>query len=124
MKGFDDIRPYRDDEVPEVLRRLLKDENVIHGAATLAAPTLFRIAPKLTAAVIKRRLERTVLDLKSINDIQRVLISYFTDLIKQTTSGFTWSGLELLDPGHPYLFVSNHRDIALDTGFMNYALWK
>ncbi len=29
-----------------------------------------------------------------------------------------------VDPGRRYLFVSNHRDIALDSGFMNYALWS
>ena len=35
---------------------------------------------------------------------------------------FTVSGLDQLDPDRAYLFMSNHRDIAMDPAFTNYAL--
>ncbi|MAC46622.1 MAG: glycerol acyltransferase, partial [Oceanospirillum sp.] len=37
--------------------------------------------------------------------------------------GFTVSGLDKLDPNKAYLFVANHRDIAMDPAFVNYALY-
>jgi 1-acyl-sn-glycerol-3-phosphate acyltransferase len=43
-------------------------------------------------------------------------------MIESTTGGFTVSGLENLDPDRAYLFMSNHRDIAMDPAFTNYAL--
>jgi glycerol-3-phosphate O-acyltransferase len=44
-------------------------------------------------------------------------------MIDKTTTGFTVSGLDQLDPKKPCLFMSNHRDIALDPAFVNYALY-
>ena len=123
MEAFDDIRPYRDDEVPAVLRRLIEDPDAIQGAAIFLAPRWYRWAPKLTSVVIQKLLERRTRRVESVDDIQFEFTSYFARLIRQSTSGFTWSGLEALDPDQAYLFVSNHRDIALDSGFMNYALW-
>ena len=35
----------------------------------------------------------------------------------------TVSGLDDLDPSSSYLFISNHRDIALDPTLLNYAIW-
>jgi hypothetical protein len=45
-------------------------------------------------------------------------------MIEDSTAGFTVSGLEYLDPDKAYLFMSNHRDIALDPAFTSYALFN
>ena len=123
MDTFDDIRPYRDEEVPEVLSRLVEDPNALRGVAVFAAPWCYRIAPRLTLAATKLGLTRQVRDLDSVDALQLALTAYFEKLIRRTTSGFTWDGVDALDPSQPHLFVSNHRDIALDSGFLNYALW-
>src|SRR5690606_21699899 len=39
------------------------------------------------------------------------------------TDQFTVSGLDQLGEQQPWLFMSNHRDIALDPAFVNYALY-
>ena len=124
MDAFDDIRPYRDDEVPAVLSRLVEDPNALRGIAGFAAPWCYRLAPGLTLAATKMGLTRQVRELDSVDSLQLALTAYFEKLIRRTTSGFTWEGVDALDPSQPYLFVSNHRDIALDSGFMNYALWQ
>lgn len=41
-----------------------------------------------------------------------------------TTQGVTYSGLDKLDPNQSYLFVSNHRDIAMDPALVNYGLFN
>ena len=124
MDAFDDIRPYRDDEVPGVLSRLVEDPNALRGIAGFAAPWCYRLAPGLTLAATKMGLTRQVRELDSVDSLQLALTAYFEKLIRRTTSGFTWDGVDALDPSQPHLFVSNHRDIALDSGFMNFALWQ
>ncbi|MCY3817765.1 MAG: 1-acyl-sn-glycerol-3-phosphate acyltransferase [Gammaproteobacteria bacterium] len=124
MDAFDDIRPYRDDEVPAVLSRLVEDPNALRGIAGFAAPWCYRLAPGLTLAATRMGLTRQVRELDSVDSLQLALTAYFEKLIRRTTSGFTWDGVDALDPSQPHLFVSNHRDIALDSGFMNFALWQ
>lgn len=122
MDNFDDIRPYRDEEVPEVLSRLVDDPNALRGVAVFAAPWCYRLAPRLTLAAAKHGLSRQIRELDSVDALQLAVTGYFEKLIRRTTSGFTWDGVDSLDRNRPHLFVSNHRDIALDSGFMNYAL--
>jgi 1-acyl-sn-glycerol-3-phosphate acyltransferase len=45
-------------------------------------------------------------------------------MIDETTDGFTVTGMERLEPDLSHLFISNHRDITLDSGFMNLALFR
>ena len=45
-------------------------------------------------------------------------------IIKDTSSGFKYNGLENLQENTSYLFISNHRDITLDPAFLNLALHK
>src|SRR5690606_8200955 len=41
-----------------------------------------------------------------------------------TTDGLTFDGLENLQKDKAYLFMSNHRDIVLDSALINYILNK
>lgn len=123
MEEFEDIRPYRDDDVPEVLRRVVADPAAARGVARFLAPDCFRYAPRVTCWALARALAWRTRNLKSVDDLHVELGHWFGRLIRRTTMGLTWSGMETLEVGEPYLFVSNHRDIALDCAFMNYALW-
>lgn len=44
--------------------------------------------------------------------------------MNKTTDGVTFSGLDKLDKNTSYLFVSNHRDIAMDPALVNYGLYQ
>lgn len=123
VEGFEDIRPYRDHEVPAVLRCLAADPAVVRAAAALLAPRWQRLAPRLAQAIVGAALRRRVRRIEDVDGFQLVLSAWVERLIRRTTSGFSSTGLDRLDAARPHLFVSNHRDIALDSGLMNYALW-
>jgi len=59
----------------------------------------------------------------SIQDFQaRVIYHSVAKVIEKSTEGFSTSGFEELDRNQSYLYLSNHRDIILDTSFINFAL--
>jgi 1-acyl-sn-glycerol-3-phosphate acyltransferase len=45
-------------------------------------------------------------------------------VLEKSSDGMTTSGFEKLDKGESYLFISNHRDILLDTTLLNVALFE
>ncbi|MGE0625956.1 MAG: 1-acyl-sn-glycerol-3-phosphate acyltransferase [Pseudomonadales bacterium] len=124
MQEFEAIRPYRDDEVPGVIARLLDDPRVVQGAAPLMLPALASLAPPLAHGMVALLLRWRTRAIGSVDDFQLFLSRYYARLIKNTIAELTASGLEALTPGRPYLYVSNHRDITMDTGLVNYALHK
>lgn len=119
---FSDIRPYRDDEVTAVLARLLQDPELLGALASLRLGFLARVAPALSRALVRIYLSRQLRDVHDVQAMQMVVKAYVEQMIEDSTAGFTVSGLEQLDATRPYLFMSNHRDIAMDPAFTNYAL--
>jgi 1-acyl-sn-glycerol-3-phosphate acyltransferase len=111
--NFDDIRPFHDSEVSAVLEKLAKDNSFIEMVK--------KIYPHAQA-------EAYLVNLKSIHsvfDFQSVYISgYVNKIIQKTVTSFTYSGLENLNPRKKYLFISNHRDIILDSAFLNIILFE
>jgi 1-acyl-sn-glycerol-3-phosphate acyltransferase len=120
--AFEGIRPYTDEEVPAVLGRLARDERLAGVAASFAAPLLSRWLGPLARAWVAFRIRHLLAPVRSVVEFQALLARAFAWLVEETTSGLTYSGVEALDPATRYLFVSNHRDIALDSAFLNYAL--
>ncbi|HRF39462.1 MAG TPA: 1-acyl-sn-glycerol-3-phosphate acyltransferase, partial [Saprospiraceae bacterium] len=43
-------------------------------------------------------------------------------ILAESSAGLTHSGFDQLLPDTPYLYVSNHRDIVLDTALLNFIL--
>jgi 1-acyl-sn-glycerol-3-phosphate acyltransferase len=124
VTDFEEIRPYRDDEVAAVLRRLSRDPSLLRDLARYAAPSLSRWAPPLARWLISRKLRAAFQPIDSVDAFQQALAGVFQRMIDDTTDGFTVSGIERLEPDLAHLFISNHRDITLDSGFMNLALFR
>ncbi len=120
---FDDIRPYRDDELPDRIATLVRDPNLIRMACRMQAPRLHRIMPPLVQWIVGALIRQRSRKIGSLDDLQTMLAGYVQRLVRDTTSGFTHSGTEYVPADAPCLFVSNHRDIALDSIFVNYALF-
>ncbi len=58
-------------------------------------------------------------------DVQAKLVyPVLQNIVKHSTSSLTSSGLDQLKPDQSYLFVSNHRDIALDPAFVGMTLFE
>lgn len=108
---FDDIRPYTDDEIPGAMRRI---------AESNALPLLASyVCPDKSLDEVKQM----ILSFKTISDFQHgVMYSVNQQIIRKSTTEFTFSGAELLRQKTPYLFVSNHRDIMLDASLLQNAL--
>jgi hypothetical protein len=121
---FADIRPYRDEEVPEVLARLLADKELLDAIAKLRLGWLASILPGLWRTVVHFVLRRELRGVSNVYGIQMVVKGYMERMIEGTSGGLSISGLEHLDATEPYLFMSNHRDIAMDPALTNYALHK
>lgn len=124
MHDFEAIRPYRDEEVPTVVGRWRNDPRVIGNAARLVTPGLARLAPWLARGLAGAVIGWKARGFRSIEDFQLFLSHYFAQLLRDTVSGFTVSGLDQLDPERAYLYISNHRDIVMDTGLVNYSVHK
>lgn len=121
---FDPIRPYRDDEVPAVLRRLGHDSAIIRDIARFVTPSLSRWLPPVARWRVGKKLRAALAEVETVDAFQGQLATLFERMIKATTDGFTVTGMQRLDPVCNYLFISNHRDIALDSGFVNVALYR
>ena len=121
---FDDIRPYRDDEVVAVLQRLINEQALQSSLASYIMPKFYRLFPTLSRWLMKASMKLRLKQFTTIDAIQLEVERYLHRLIKKSTDGFSFNGLIELDLTKPTLFISNHRDIALDPALINLALFK
>lgn len=123
MDQFEDIRPYRDEEVRPVVDRLLQDEALARALAKFKHPLLFRLLPGWVAGKVQAALQEETAHVQTIHDVQLVIEKYLDKLIEDTTTALTSEGLDELDTAQPYLFISNHRDITMDPALVNYMIY-
>ncbi|WP_407333833.1 1-acyl-sn-glycerol-3-phosphate acyltransferase [Enterovibrio sp. 27052020O] len=119
---FLEIRPYHDEEVPAAIERLVSDDEFISAILKYRFPKLSGSFRWLFKPLLKQYLRAKWSKIKTVRDVQMNVASYMQSMIKNTSEGFTTSGLEKLDPNQSYLFVSNHRDIAMDPAMVNWCL--
>lgn len=111
--NFDDIRPFNDSEVDNYIQLLLQDAYFMH-----VLEFIFKVPEKINQ--VKAMLSQ----IHTIKDLQHIFMyKLIEDLIlKPSTDGLTSSGLENLEKDKSYLFISNHRDIILDSALLNYLI--
>ena len=108
---YDDIRPYVDSEIPAAMQRIVSDKYF-----PLVCDFLFPDMPVQAVAAL-------VGSCRTVEEFQmRVMYKVIYAIAHKTTSGLSVSGMERLDPARDYLFVSNHRDIMMDAGFLQVLL--
>lgn len=122
MEGFNEIRPYHDEEVSGAIGRLLTDQAFIDFLVRFQAPRMGRWFPWLARQWARNRLRAEFGSAQSVDDLQTRLYPHVDNLIHHTVTELTVSGLEKLDPGRTHLFISNHRDIVFDPTLVNYVL--
>lgn len=109
--NFDDIRPYRDEEIPAAMQRIANHELIPSIANYLM--------PGADVEVLRERIGKV----STVAEFQYGLVKEIIEVIlKKTTTSFECTGVENIAEKKPYLFVSNHRDIVLDAMFLQYAL--
>ena len=120
---FHDIRPYRDDEVSQVLFDILHDNEFISAITQYQFPKASKWAGFLLRPLVKQVLAARIGDVSSVKEFQQLVEGYMAKMINRTTTKVSCSGIERLDPEEAYLFISNHRDIAMDPAFVNWMLY-
>ena len=112
MQKFDAIRPFYDAEVNTSIKGLLN-----HPMMKAIMSFTF---PDVEDEVWKNQLLKT----HSIRDFQCNFIYHSVQkVLERTSEGLTTSGFEQLEKNTSYLFISNHRDIILDTSLLNTCLF-
>ncbi|SHI47240.1 1-acyl-sn-glycerol-3-phosphate acyltransferase [Flavobacterium terrae] len=112
MSKFDAIRPYYDAEVNQAL------QNAVNHPIIKAMMNF--TFPDVEEEVWQNQLRKT----HSIRDFQcNFIYEAIQKVIQKSSDGLTTSGFEKLEPNTSYLFISNHRDIILDTSLLNIALF-
>lgn len=122
MGQFKAIRPYNDDEVPEVVARLSKDNEFIDTVLAFRFPHLSNAFGWMLKPFVAYKLKKYLSQLHTVYDLQLRVADYIEHCVESTISRLDCTGVEHLDKIQPYLFMANHRDIVMDPSLMNYAL--
>lgn len=114
-REFDAIRPYNDDEVKGAISNLLNDRQFSH--------ILKAFVPILPLGISRGALKLATMGVNSTLDFQlRFMKPIVKYVLRKCSTGhsFTHKGIE---PGtERYTFMSNHRDIVLDSAILDVML--
>lgn len=120
---FAEIRPYSNLNAPEVIKRLSLDQELAETIALWRLPRLNALLPALTRQMGKVWLRLAARRLRTVEDLQNLIAPNLSRMIKRT-SEFTISGIDKLDLNVARVYLSNHRDIVMDTAYANYAFHR
>lgn len=108
---FKDIRPFTDAEARKVF------------PVITSSPYLMKIMEYVYPGISAKEIENLVCSCSTVDEfIKKVTYPAVTKVLAQTTDGITSSGFDKLEKGGAYLFLSNHRDIVLDSVILNLKL--
>lgn len=108
---FDEIRPYNDQEAVVALKRASNN------------PLMERISAFLFPGKDPDILRNTLNTVSGVDDFQtRVMYPAVRSIINKTTKGLSFDGLNYFQEGGCFTMLSAHRDIVLDSAFIQYIL--
>lgn len=108
---FDEIRPYNDEELPAVFEELIADPAFREVVAGVIPDVPFEIlAQKMRACKSKLEFQKAF------------CYGLLWKLAKDCTDGISLDHTALPDKSKAYTYLSNHRDIILDSGFLSVLL--
>lgn len=105
--AFDDIRCYNDSEVQFQLEKLTEEKQFMKVLSTV-----YPLMPK-------DQLKQKLIGFQTTIDFQKEMIYPFLKYLEANqTKGIEIQGIEKLDKKKNYLYISNHRDIILDSALL------
>lgn len=108
---FDEIRPYSPEELPQIFKELTED------------PAFQQVRAAIMPGVTTEMFEQQLQHCKTNLDFQKTFCYPFLhNLIAKYSDGFDMDCTALRDKSQHYTFISNHRDIVLDPGFLSVGL--
>lgn len=108
---FDDLRPYYDSEVPAAMQRIAAD------------PLLRDVLAFLGKEDMLQQVRQILSGINTTDEFQKtVMVPLFNEIVRRTVTSFTTQGAENAGCKTGRLFVSNHRDIVMDSCFQQSIL--
>ena len=110
---FSDIAPFDDSQFKEKMAQLVKEPGFEHAVKYVMPEVDFsQFVRNLLAVPDKETFQK------------QVMRPFIEMLMRKTTNGITFGGIENIVPGVSNTYITNHRDIVLDASFLNYCLLK
>jgi hypothetical protein len=104
---FSKIRPYNDYELPYAINRMLQNNGFISS--------LMNFMPDEPLNLLIRKIRKT----KTCFEFQKNIFSKICQtFIDRSIDDLTIAGFDKLDKNKNYLFITNHRDIIMDSAIM------
>jgi hypothetical protein len=111
--NFDSIRPYYDAEANAAIRTIVND------------PMLEAMMGFTFPSDTPEHWKDLMLHTHSLRDFQiNFIYPAVRKVLEKSSDGLSTGGFEALEPNTAYLFISNHRDIILDTSLLNACLYE
>lgn len=110
LSEFDEIRPFTDEELPAVYEELIADKHFRNAMESIFPFPFEEIAERM----------RKCNTVKEFQETFCYVILY--DIARKHCSSLTIHVPETFDRKKCYTYISNHRDIVLDSGFLSILL--
>jgi len=108
---FDEIRPYTPEELPGIYEDLIADPDF--------RSVISHVMPQIPFEVFATQMRQC----KTSLEFQKAFCyGFLWDLAKKNSDGLTMDCSSITDKKQSYTFISNHRDIILDSGFLSILL--
>lgn len=108
---FDEIRPYSPEELPQIFEELLSDKD------------FQEVIKKVLPDTPIEALANVLRNCKTNLDVQKnIFYGLLHGLINKYSDGFSLDSSMIKEKNKGYTFISNHRDIVLDSGFLSVGL--
>lgn len=125
IEEFKEMGPYEGQEFEDAVSRLSQYPQLLDNFTDIISRKN-RVSNKWTSFHTKGQLKQLLKEVHSYDEFQKkITVDLFLNMIESTSiDHFTFSGLDDLPKDKAFVFVSNHRDIVLDTALLDYALCK
>lgn len=109
--AVDSLRPYTDAEIPAAMKRMAND------------PTLGEMVAFAFPGIPLEAVREKLLQVRSADGFQQAFVQpMLENIIRKSSTGFTFGGEKHIARGEGHLFVSDHRDIVLDGALLQLVL--
>ncbi len=113
MSQFDTIRPFYDAEANAAIRKIV-DDPMLEAMMSFTFPS-----------DTKEHWKDLMVHTHSLRDFQvNFIYPGVQKVLEKSSEGLSTGGFEQLESNTAYLFISNHRDIILDTSLLNACLYE
>ena len=122
---FRDIGPYEGQDFEDAISRLQQYPQLLNNFTDIISRHN-RVVNKWKSFHSKRLLKVLLGQVHDYLEFQELITcDVFLDMIESSSiDDFTFGGIEELGGDEPHIYISNHRDIVLDTALLDLALYR